>query len=84
MVLNNAHTGEKAKSVFVYALAGTPEIVAEVDRIMAHDYPDRGLDGDAARKLQDQFTAKLKYFIDGPHADKLCKRATYGAGSPRH
>ena len=82
MVLNNVHTGERQTAVFVYALAGTPEIVAEVDKIMAHDYPDRGLDGDAARKLQDQFTAKLKYFIDGPHADELCKKATYGARQP--
>ncbi len=82
MVLNNVHTGEKQTAVFVYALAGTPEIVAEVDRIMAHDYPERGLDGDAARKLQDQFTARLKYFIDGPHADELCKKATYGARQP--
>ena len=82
MVLNNVHTGEDQTSVFVYALDGTPEIRAVVDRIMAQDYPDKGLDGDAARKLQDQFTAKLKYFIDGPHADELCKKATYGARQP--
>ena len=79
MVLNNVHTGEKEKSVFVYALDGTPEIRAEVDRIMAEYYPDKGLDGDAARNLQDQFTAKLKYFIAGPHADELHGKATYGA-----
>jgi hypothetical protein len=79
MVLNNVHTGENQTSVFVYALDGTPEIRADVDRIMAQNYPDKGLDGDAARRLQDQFTAKLKYFIDGPHADELCKKATYGA-----
>ena len=35
MVLNNVHTGEGQTAVFVYALAGTPEISAEVDRIMA-------------------------------------------------
>ena len=82
MVLNNVHTGEEQTSVFVYALDGTPEIRAEVDRIMAQYYPDKGLDGDAARKLQDQFTAKLKYFIDGPHAEELGKKATYGARQP--
>ncbi len=82
MVLNNVHSGENQTSVFVYALDGTPEIRAEVDRIMAHDYPDKGLDGDAAQKVQDQFTAKLKYFIDGPLADELCKKATYGARQP--
>jgi hypothetical protein len=46
---------------------------------MADCYPDKGLDADAARKLQDQFTARLKYYIDGPHADELHKKATYGA-----
>ena len=49
MVLNNVHTGEKEKSVFVYALDGPPEIRAEVDRIMAEYYPAKGLDGDAAQ-----------------------------------
>ncbi len=82
MVLNNVHTGEEQTSVFVYALDGTPEIRAEVDRIMAQYYPDKGLDGDAARKLQDQFTAKLKFFIDGPQAAELGKKATYGARQP--
>jgi len=79
MVLNNAHTGEKEKSVFVYVLDGPPEVKAEFDKIMAEYYPEKGLDGEAARKLQDQFTARLKYFIDGPLADKLAKDATYGA-----
>jgi hypothetical protein len=79
LVLNNVHTGEADKTVFVYALDGTPEIRAEVDRIMAGYYPDKGLDGDAARALQDQFTARLKYFIAGPRADELCRNATYGA-----
>ncbi len=82
MVLNNVHTGENQKSVFIYALDGTPEIKAEVDRIMAENYPDKGLDGDAARKLQDLFTAKLKYFIAGPLAEELCTKATYGARQP--
>ncbi|MGO9108107.1 MAG: formylglycine-generating enzyme family protein [Thermoguttaceae bacterium] len=82
MVLNNVHTGENRTCVFVYALEGTPEIRAEMDRIMAQNYPDKGLDADAARKLQDQFTAKLKYFIDGPYAEELCKKATYGARQP--
>ncbi len=82
MVLNNVHTGEAQKSVFAYALDGTPEIRAELDRIMAENYPDKGLDGDAARKLQDQFTAKLKYFIAGPHAEELWTKATYGARQP--
>jgi hypothetical protein len=82
MVLNNVHTGEKGKAVFIYALDGTPQIRAEVDRIMADYYPEKGLDGDAARALQEQFTARLKYFIAGPHADELHAKATYGARQP--
>ncbi len=79
MVLNQVHTGEKETSVFVYALDGPPEVKAEFERIMAEHYPDKGLDGEAARVLMDQFTARLKYFIDGPLADKLEKDATYNA-----
>ena len=55
------------------------KVKAEFDKILAEYYPEKGLDGDAARKLQDQFTARLKYFIDGPLTDKLAKDATYGA-----
>ena len=80
MVLNNVHTGEDEKSVFVYALDGTPEIRAEVDRIIAEYYPDKGLDGDAARTLQDQFTDRLKYYISSQHAEELCG---YHAAIPR-
>jgi len=79
MVLNHVHTGEKDRSVFVYALDGPPAIRSEFDRIMADYYPDRGLDGDGARTLLDQFTARLKYFVDGPMADRLEKDATYNA-----
>ena len=79
MVLNNVHTGEKDKSVFIYVLDGPPEITAEVNKILTEFYPDKGLDGKAAQALQDQFTAKLKYFITGPHAEEMHKKATYEA-----
>jgi len=79
MVLNNVHTGEKDASVFVYALDGPPQVKAEFDKILAEFYPDESLDGAAARRLLDQFTARMKYFIDGPLADKLQKDATYNA-----
>ena len=79
MVLNQVHTGEKDRSVFVYALDGPPQIKSELDKTMAEYYPARGLDGDAARALLDQFTVRLKYFLDGPLADKLEKDATYSA-----
>ena len=82
IVLNEVHTGEREQSVFVYALDGTPEIRAEVEKLVAEYYPDKGLDAEAARKLQDQFTAKLKYFIDGAIAGELHQKATYGARQP--
>jgi formylglycine-generating enzyme required for sulfatase activity len=47
----------------VFAADGTDEIRAEVDKLMKEFYPDKGLDADAAQKLMDQFTARLKYHI---------------------
>jgi formylglycine-generating enzyme required for sulfatase activity len=47
----------------VFAIDGTREIRAEVDRIMKEFYPDKGLDSEAAQKLMDQFSARLKYYI---------------------
>lgn len=76
-VLSNIHTGEKQKSLFLLAYGGTPEIEAEFNRIMAEFYPERGLDADAARRLQDQFMTRLVYHVDGPLADKLWKEAEW-------
>ncbi len=76
-VLSNVHTGEKDKSLFLLAYDGTPEIKAEFEKIMAEHYPDKGLDADAARKLQDQFMARLQYHIDGPLVDKMYKEAQW-------
>jgi len=47
----------------VFAIDGTPEVRAEVEKIMKDLYPDRGLDADAAVKVMDAFSARLKYFI---------------------
>jgi formylglycine-generating enzyme required for sulfatase activity len=47
----------------VFAIDGTDEIRAEVDKLMKEFYPDKGLDADAAQKLMDQYTARLKYHI---------------------
>jgi formylglycine-generating enzyme required for sulfatase activity len=47
----------------VFATEGTREIRAEVDKLMKKFYPDKGLDGDAAQELMDQFSARLKYYI---------------------
>src|SRR5262245_23796689 len=55
----------KAKDhvMVVFAIDGTREICAEVDKIVKEFYPDKGLDGDAAQKLMDQFSTRLKFYI---------------------
>jgi formylglycine-generating enzyme required for sulfatase activity len=47
----------------LFAIDGTPEIRAEVNAIMKELYSDQGLDGDAAQKLMDRFSARLKVYI---------------------
>jgi formylglycine-generating enzyme required for sulfatase activity len=47
----------------VFAIDGTPEIRAEVDKIMKEFYPDKGLDAEAAQKLMDLFSARLKFYF---------------------
>jgi formylglycine-generating enzyme required for sulfatase activity len=47
----------------VFAIDGTTEIRRELDKIMKEFYPERGLDADAAQKLMDQFSARLKFYI---------------------
>ena len=47
----------------VFAIDGTREIRAELDKIMKEFYPDRGLDADAAQRLMDEFSARLKFYI---------------------
>ncbi len=47
----------------VFAIDGTAEVRATLERIMKDFYPDQGLDAEAAQKLMDQFSARLKYAI---------------------
>jgi formylglycine-generating enzyme required for sulfatase activity len=47
----------------LFALDGTPDIRAEVEKIMKDFYPDAGLDADAAQKVMDQFNARLKFYL---------------------
>jgi len=76
-VLSNVHTGEKEKGLFVLAYDGTPEIKAEFQKIMAEFYPENGLDADAARKLQEQCMARLKFHIAGPLVESIYKEAQW-------
>jgi formylglycine-generating enzyme required for sulfatase activity len=47
----------------LFAIDGSAEVRAEVARIMKDFYPDKGLDADAAQKLMDAFSARLKFHI---------------------
>jgi hypothetical protein len=47
----------------LFAIDGTAEVRAEVERIMKELYPDKGLDSEAAQKLMDAFSAQLKFYI---------------------
>ena len=76
-VLSNVHTGEKEKAVFLLAYDGTPEVKAEFAKILADFYPEKGLDADAAVKLQDQFMTRLRYNVDGPLVEKMWKEAEW-------
>jgi formylglycine-generating enzyme required for sulfatase activity len=66
MVCNGACVSDpKAEDhlMVVFAIDGTPAIRAEVDKIVKEFYPAKGLNADAARKLMDQFTERLKFWI---------------------
>jgi formylglycine-generating enzyme required for sulfatase activity len=47
----------------VFAIDGTRETRTEVNQIMKEFYPEKGLDAEAARKVMDEFSARLKYYI---------------------
>lgn len=77
--MTHTYFGEKERGVFVYVLDGPPEIRADFEKIIAEGYPEKGLDADAAEKLQDQFTRRLKYSVTGTGLDKLLKETEYGS-----
>jgi hypothetical protein len=47
----------------LFAIDGTAEIRAEMDRIVNDFLPEQGLDAEAAQKLLEQFDTRLKYYI---------------------
>jgi formylglycine-generating enzyme required for sulfatase activity len=66
VVCNGACIADPKKEdhgLVVFAIDGTPEIRAAVDRILKDFYPNKGLDAEAAQKLMDQFSTRLKYHI---------------------
>jgi len=51
------------KTLVLFAVEGTPEVAAAVDDIMKLYYPGDSIDGDQARKTQEAFEQRLKYYI---------------------
>jgi formylglycine-generating enzyme required for sulfatase activity len=47
----------------LFAIDGTPAIRAEVTKLMKDFYPEKGLDEEAARKLMEEFSARLKFYL---------------------
>ena len=67
--------------VFLMAFDGPPGIKAEMDQILADYHPGPSLDADAARELEDQFKARLLYYIDGPMVAGMSRKDNYGGGT---
>jgi formylglycine-generating enzyme required for sulfatase activity len=64
----------------LFAIDGTADVRAEVERIVKDHYPARGLDAEAAQRLIDQFAARLKYHV-APDSPALKDNKNTG---PRH
>jgi formylglycine-generating enzyme required for sulfatase activity len=67
----------------VFAIDGTPAIRAEVDAIVKEFYPDKGLDAEAAHKLMDQFSARLKFYL-APDSPALRAAANKNTGKSHY
>lgn len=50
-------------TLVLFAIDGPASVRDEVDSIIKNSYPDDGLDTDAAQKLMDQFSTRLKFFL---------------------
>jgi formylglycine-generating enzyme required for sulfatase activity len=81
MVCNGAcvpEPKEVAHDLVLFAIDGTEEVRAEVERIMKELYPEKGLDAESAQKLLDRFTERLKYHIapDSPALRRIKQKGT--------
>jgi len=67
-----------AHDLVMFAIDGTEDVRAEVDRIMNELYPANGLDAETAQKLLDRFAARLKFRIapDSPALKEIKKKGT--------
>jgi formylglycine-generating enzyme required for sulfatase activity len=54
---------EEDHGLVLFAIDGTDEVRETLGRIMKEFYPDKGLDAEAAQKLMEQFSARLKFHL---------------------
>jgi len=54
---------EKDHLLVLFAINGSNDIRAEVDRIIKDCYRDEGLNAEAAQKLLEQFNGRIKFFL---------------------
>jgi len=54
---------EAEKTLVLFAVEGIPEVTAALDGIMKEYYSGDSLDADQARKIQEEFEKRLKYYI---------------------
>jgi hypothetical protein len=65
-------------TLVLFALDGTPEIKAELDRIMKECWPGHALDCDQAQKTLDEFNRQLKYYLaPSPLVDQYHREVEY-------
>jgi formylglycine-generating enzyme required for sulfatase activity len=81
MVCNGACVPEPktgAHDLVLFAIDGTEDVRADVERLMNDLYPVKGLEAEAARKLLARFTERLKYHIapDSPALTEIKKKGT--------
>jgi formylglycine-generating enzyme required for sulfatase activity len=67
MMLEEACTlkpaGDADKTLVLFALEGTPEVATTLDAMMKENWPGDSMDGEQARKLNDAFGKRLKYYF---------------------
>lgn len=66
---------DAAHDLVLFAIDGTEDVRAEVEKLVKDLYPEKGLDAEAAVKLMDRFAERLKYHIapDSPALKEVKK-----------
>jgi len=67
------------KTLVLFVVEGPPEVAATLDAILKENWPGDSINGDQARKIQEEFDKRLKYYITpGDLATKNQKNCRWG------